>query len=140
MVNEEDESILLCKEVLNLEDTLRATNETPMDNSIDNQPGTSGTYENTHLWTPLESTKLLRTTEKHKKLAIKKKNHSQTSASEKIIILSEKKQELVELQKTLLKEEHVENMTFLKAKHALELQSLELDIAIKKQKLNKNEF
>lgn len=56
-------------EVLNLEDTLHATNETLMNNPINNQPGTSSIYENTHLWTPLESTKLLRTTEKHKKLA-----------------------------------------------------------------------
>jgi len=47
---------------------------------------------------------------------------------------------LVELQISLLKEEHVENMTFLKTKHALELQSLELDIAIKKQKLKGNDF
>jgi len=44
---------------IGLEDTFHATNETPMNNdSMNNQPGT---FENT-VWTPLESTKLLRTT------------------------------------------------------------------------------
>jgi len=52
---------------LSFEDTFHATNETPKNNSsINNQPGTSGTYENTQIWTPLDSTKLLRTTEKQK--------------------------------------------------------------------------
>lgn len=50
-------------------------------------------------------------------------------------MLAGKKQELVELQISLLKDEHLENMKFLKTKHALELQSLELDIAIKKTEI-----
>jgi len=40
------------------------------------------------------------------------------------------------LQKSVILGEHEENVVFLKAKHALELKSLELDFAIKKQKLN----
>jgi len=58
---------------LSFKDTFDATNETPMNNSsTNNQPGTSGTYEKPQSWTPLDSTKLLRTTEKHKKLASKR--------------------------------------------------------------------
>lgn len=54
------------------------------------------------------------------------------------MLLADKKLELVELQMSLLKKEHEENLTFLKTKHALELESLKLDIDIKKQKLERN--
>jgi len=65
-----------------------------------------------------------------------RKNNSQASTSDKFSQLAEKKFELVEFQKSVLLREHEENMNFLKAKHALELESLELDIAIKKHKLD----
>jgi len=65
-----------------------------------------------------------------------RKNNSQDSASDKFSLLAGKKIELVEFQKSVLLREHEENMIFLKVKHALELESLELDIAIKKQKLD----
>lgn len=52
--------------------------------------------------------------------------------------MAEKKLELVELQKTvLIKEEMLldEKLVFLKAKNALELESLKLDISEKKTKV-----
>lgn len=66
---------------------------------------------------------------------IKKKNHCQTSVSEKFTILAEKKLELVDMQISFLKEQHEETMIFLKKKHELELASLELEIVNKKPKL-----
>lgn len=68
---------------------------------------------------------------------MKIENNCQASTSGMSSLLDEKKLELVELQKSILIQEHEENMGFLKAKHALELKSLELDIFIKKQKLDK---
>lgn len=71
---------------------------------------------------------------------MKSKNHSQASTSEKFTLLADKKLELVELQKTILLKEEIlldEKTVFLKAKNALELDSLRLDISIKKQKLEK---
>jgi len=72
--------------------------------------------------------------------SLKRKNNCQASVSEKFSLLAEKKLELVELQKTiLLKEEMLldEKIAFFKAKNALELESLKLDIYEKKQKLEK---
>jgi len=63
---------------------------------------------------------------------LKRKNHSQASVSEKFTLLAEKKIELIEVQKSLLAAE----LDFQKNKHTLELKSLELDISLKKQKLD----
>lgn len=52
--------------------------------------------------------------------------------SEKFTLLAEKKMELIEMQKSMLTIE----LEFLKNKHALELQLLELDVSLKKQKLD----
>ncbi|KAF0720990.1 fibrinogen silencer-binding protein-like [Aphis craccivora] len=87
-------------------------------------------------WAPIDSTKLLKSTGKHQKLNttgnLKRKNHSQASVSEKFTLLAEKKMELIEMQKSMLTIE----LEFLKNKHALELNLLELDISLKKQKLD----
>lgn len=52
--------------------------------------------------------------------------------SEKFTLLAEKKMELIEIQKSMLTTE----IEFLKNKHALELKLLELDVSLKKQKLD----
>lgn len=52
------------------------------------------------------------------------------------MVLAEKKLELVELQR----KEFEENMVFMRAKRVLELESLKLDVAIKKQKLGKDKI
>lgn len=65
-------------EVLGLEDIfLQATDEIPLERSAHDQnddngkidpPSTSGSLKNTQSWTPLDSTKLLKSTQIHKKL------------------------------------------------------------------------
>ncbi|XP_060855052.1 uncharacterized protein LOC132932701 [Metopolophium dirhodum] len=65
-------------------------------------------------WAPIDFTKLLKSTGKHQKLNTKKK------------------MELIEMQKSMLTTE----LEFLKNKHALELKLLELDVSLKKQKLD----
>uniref|UniRef100_A0A2S2PGK1 Uncharacterized protein n=1 Tax=Schizaphis graminum TaxID=13262 RepID=A0A2S2PGK1_SCHGA len=131
-IGEECESTYVYDEMLGLEDTLNTIYDTS-DKTTQNINDTSLCTS----WTPLASTKLLRKSGKNDKLStkLKKKNHCQTSVSEKFSILAEKKLELVDLQISFLKEEHEEIMIFLKRKHELELASLELEIANKNQKL-----
>ncbi|KAL5237444.1 hypothetical protein ACI65C_004854 [Semiaphis heraclei] len=123
----------------------QCANDSIIDNiSIINHTNTSGllSRNNKPSWSPIESNKLLRSTGKHQKLTtntITRKNHSHASASDKFTLLAEKKIELVEIQKIVLLREHEENVIFLKAKHALELKSLELDIALKKKKVGYSE-
>ncbi|KAL4136348.1 hypothetical protein QTP88_007896 [Uroleucon formosanum] len=144
-IGDECESTYVYDEILGLEDTLNTISETPEktlqnikennqiidDNLIHRQPSTSLCTS----WSPLASTKLLRSIGKNDKLStkFKKKNHCQTSVSEKFTILAEKKLELVDMQISFLKEQHEETMIFLKRKHELELASLELDIVNKKK-------
>lgn len=57
---------------------------------------------------------------------------------EKNLTLANKKIELIDLQMEFLKQENEENFAFLRKKRALELKCFDLEVEIKKKKLNEN--
>ncbi|CAI6351277.1 unnamed protein product [Macrosiphum euphorbiae] len=104
--------------------------------------------QNNSTWSPLNSTKMLRTTSKNPKLLFNNshqkqsnnKKHCMTSAGEKFEDLAETKMELVSLQQQLVRQEllqssieHETKLKYMAEEHALKLEILRVELEIKKK-------
>ncbi|XP_050062767.1 fibrinogen silencer-binding protein-like [Aphis gossypii] len=104
--------------------------------------------QNNSSWSPLNSTKMLRTTLKNTKLLSNNsyqkpsntKKHCMTSAGEKFENLAETKMELVSLQQQLVRQEilqssieHETKLKYMAEEHALKLEILRIELEMKKK-------